>query len=740
MKRAGLLLCGLLGAACGASQLAPQFAPPATPTQEAVATNIARAELRQERPVAVGITTDPARLCAWDLSAGKLWELPIAAKSAPLVAGNAVVIQEEAGIVVRDLATGKPRVTLDVEGELVGADGVGDALIVTVAQRGGTASRGALVFVVGRDVRWTKALAQPVGVAALVQGQVVVPWGTQRLSVLTATDGSELARWAFENMVLGRVLVDQGRVFIGQHGLLRVAPDLLDHRYGPVTLSGPEKRALPGQPALLRDGYASVPTPTSAEHKVRVEWRPAAADQPGVDDDLLVFGFYRTVFGLAAQKDEVRWVRRFEHDVVGTFKQAGGVFVADASGRVRFLDASGATRFMRELETPLQMVTLRPGALLRADDASAKALPDAPLEALEGSLHDQLLAIAQLDDDRLAPIRALAVDHLVRTGAPRLTQELIELCRGTRTPVGTVQDVGRRAACDALAKRETGANEVLEALRARGSWLEDTQRPPVGALAQAAARMGLKQAGPLLVSHLENPQTATADLVQIFLALEALQYRPAVPQLERFLRLHHAEPAGSDLAPALQGALLALGALHGTKVRATVAEISSDELTLAPVRQTAKEVLVALDAPPPPVKAPEPKAEPKARTVVKDVVVEEVILTDPRPYALARADAEKAFRPLNAGLQQCLAADPAQPRSARISMIVSAEGKVQGFLATPTTLQTCAEPILRNAQFPATRLGRQHLVHTVQADLLGASGAPKSAAKTKASPSRPAPK
>jgi hypothetical protein len=213
-----------------------------------------------------------------------------------------------------------------------------------------------------------------------------------------------------------------------------------------------------------------------------------------------------------------------------------------------------------------------------------------------------------------------------------------------------------------------------------------------------------------------------------------------VPQLERFLRLHHAEPSGSDLAPALQGALLALGALHGTKVRATVAEISSDELTLAPLRQTAKEVLVALDAPPPPVKAPEPKADPKARSVVKDVVVEEVILTDPRPYALARADAEKAFRPLNAGLQQCLAADPTQPRSARISMIVSAEGKVQGFLATPTTLQTCAEPILRNAQFPATRLGRQHLVHTVQADLLTAKVAAKSAAKVKTSPSGSAPK
>jgi hypothetical protein len=149
------------------------------------------------------------------------------------------------------------------------------------------------------------------------------------------------------------------------------------------------------------------------------------------------------------------------------------------------------------------------------------------------------------------------------------------------------------------------------------------------------------------------------------------------------------------------------------------------------VRQTAKEVLVALDAPP--VKVPELKPDPKAKAkpVVKDVVVEEVILTDPRPYALDRVTAEKAFRPLNAGLQRCLAADASQPKSARISMIVSSQGKVEGFLATPTTVQSCVEPILRNAQFPATRLGRQHLVHTVQTDRAEPPATAKAKAKAK---------
>jgi hypothetical protein len=730
MRRSALLGCLLLVAAgCGASQLEAHFAPPATPTQATVASNIAHAERRTERPVVVGITADPPRLCAWDLTAGKLWELPIGAKSAPLVAGDALVMQEGTGIVVRDLASGEVRTELDLEGELVGADGVGDALIISVAHRGGT-PRGSLVFVAGKDVRWSTTLAQPVGVPALVHNQVVVPWATQRLSVLSAADGSELSRWDFQNLVLGRALVDDGSLYIGQHGLLRVAADLPDHRYGPVALSAPDKRQLPGQPPLLRDGYASVTNPSSAEHKLRMEWRPAASEQPGVQDELALFAFYRLVFGLTARKDEVRWVRRFDHDIVGASKQAGGAFIADAGGSVRFLDVNGATRFVQELGVPLQVATLRPGTFLRPDDASAKALAGAALEGPQESLHDQLLAAARLDDARLAPARALAVEHLVRTGAPSITQELIDLCRSAQA---SATDVGGRVACDELGRRETGATEVLQALRARASWLDDTERPPVGALAQAAARMGLKEAGPLLISHLENPQTSTADLAQIFLALQALQYKPAVPQLERFLRLHHAEPAGSDLAPALQGALLALGALHGTKVRGTVAEVSSDAFTLGPVRQTAKEVLVALDAPAPP-KAPETKSATKSAPVVKDVVVEEVILTDPRPYALDRVDAEKAFRPLNAGLQQCLAADPGQPKTARISMIISAEGKVQGFLATPTTLQSCVEPILRNAQFPTTRLGRQHLVHTVDADARALPAGGKTNAKAASRP------
>lgn len=740
MTRAGWLLAGLLGlSACGASQLDARFTPKPELSETQVAESIARAPLRSERAVAVGLSQDPVRLCAWDLRAGTLlWERPVDAKSAPLVAGDAVVLHEGDSFVVRDLGTGELRASVrDGGGALVGADAEQERVVITTAHPDEDA-RGQITFVEGTSVRWRKALPQPVGAPALVNGRVVAPWGTQRLSVF-AQDGSEVARWHFHNMVLGQAQVAGEGVYIGQHGLLRVNPELPDHRDGPVNLVAPRKRSLPGQPGLLRDGYAPVPPPDGADHKLRLAWQP---DEAVVQDDLVVFHFYRMVFGFAAGEDAVRWVRHFEHDVVGSHKQRGGVFVADASGLVRFIDTQGATRFKRALGRPMRVVTLRPGGFLSEGDPAASTLESAS-ELPTGSLHDQLLELTQLDDARLAPGKALAVQYLARTDAPSVTRELIALCR----PAQENRDPMQLAACDELSKREVGGVDVLETLRERASWLEGVPRPPVAALAQAAARMNLKQAGPLLLSHAEDPHTPAPALEQVFLALSALQYRPAIPQLERFVRMHHAEPAGSELTPALQAALLALGALQGEKARSTVDYIAKDEFALPPVRKTAQEVLVALDAPPAP-KA-EAKAEAKQAKKGKEVVtIEEAVLTtitEPRPYALDAPAVEKAFRPLRAGLLRCLEADPAKPKSMRMSMIVAGSGNVEGFLVTPTSLQGCAEPILRNARFPATRLGRQHLVHTLQAggaqaEAAHAPAAPQEAAAAQAPKGTTAPK
>ena len=48
-----------------------------------------------------------------------------------------------------------------------------------------------------------------------VKHQVLVPWAMQRLSVLSAADGSELARWSFRNLMVGQAAVEHGHVYVG---------------------------------------------------------------------------------------------------------------------------------------------------------------------------------------------------------------------------------------------------------------------------------------------------------------------------------------------------------------------------------------------------------------------------------------------------------------------------------------------------------------------------------------------
>jgi len=98
------------------------------------------------------------------------------------------------------LTSGEVRVVIEDSGHLIGADGEGKALVITI---------GSTVWIrVPRwlsskaiAVRWKQRLNLPVGVPALVSGYVLVPWATQRLSVLSARDGRELARWDFQHAV-----------------------------------------------------------------------------------------------------------------------------------------------------------------------------------------------------------------------------------------------------------------------------------------------------------------------------------------------------------------------------------------------------------------------------------------------------------------------------------------------------------------------------------------------------------
>ncbi len=719
----------LLLAGCGAQSFRPQFKPAAAPTQTVVLADLVHPKPRDERPVVVGLTTDPMRLCAWDLSAGLLWERPVDAKSAPIIAADAVVMQEASGVVVRDLASGEVRAVVDETGSLVGADGLGHAVVVTLAYS--TASpRGAVAYVDGSSVRWKEPLNLPVGVPAISGPYVVVPWATQRLTVLAASDGHELARYHYNSTVISHASVDRGRLYVGQLGWLRLTESVLEHPEAKLVAYSPQKRELPGQPPLLRDGYMPITDPDNAYHRLQLSWR-IGHDEAGAttENDLLWLRFYRLLFALSASEDQIRWVRTFDHDLVGAAIQPGALFVVDSAGMLRLLDTGGATLFSRDLGRSLRVVDIRPGAWLPQSPAAGKQ----PTELPPATLREQLNAAAVLDDDRLGAGRAYAVERLATFSEPEVTANLIALCAARKIP----QPV-QSAACLHLGERSSGATEVVQALRQRASFLEDTAAPSVGPLAQAAAKMQLKQAGPLLISHAEDPSTPTRDLVAVFEALEHLGQRSAVASLERFVRLHHAEPQGSELAPALLAAMHALGALHARAQRATLEDVAADTLTPDAMRDQARAALALLDAP-----AVVPKPDAAANKADEDDEPDEE-QTDPRPYSLTAEVVRKALMPLRPELGKCVQqAQGAGVRSGRVSLVVDAHGSVEGIFVAPATLQACVEPVVRNAKFPATRLGRQRITHVfhgpsaTKASLRAAAPGKKKAPRAGAAAARP---
>lgn len=691
-RLATFALC-LATAGCAQTSFRPTFKSPERPKPEQIAQQLASVPARQESSVVVAVASEPTRLIAWDLRHGSLWQLETNAQSAPIVAGNYVVTQEGDEVVVRDLATGAARVTLDDDdGRLVSADGEGDAAVISLAHAAAQTGEaiGTLVYVAQGTKRWTQELKLAVGTPALTRGYVLVPWATHRLSVLDAQDGTELARWYFNAAVLGHARVDRGRVYVGQHGLLRVHPDLLEAKVETVTPIAPALRTLPAQPPLLPDGYAIATAPDNAQHRVSLELRVGQDD--AIEGDLFFARYYKMVFGLAAKEDRVRFVSVLDSDAVGAQVVAGGLMVVESDGAVRWIDGEGRQSALAQLPSNLIAATVRAGSFAPAMPATAPAAVP--------SLEAQLLAAATLDDARLAMGRQYAVEQLARSETAEVTGQLVALCSDDKSPESV-----RRSACNHLGERDNGGDAVLAVLRDG-----ERARTHIGALAKAAGHLQLRAAAPLLVPHVLNPGTAPLELAQLIEALARLEHGPAAPAIDRFLRLHHAEPEGSELAPALQAAARALAQLHARAFRATLESVRGDALTAEAVRKSASDALIELDAPPvkvaargqveqkPPAAPPAPAAPPP----------------DTRPRYLSAELIEQALKPVAQKLQKCVR-DAGNAAQARVAMTVGGSGEVERVFVTPPDAQSCLEPLIRAQRFPATQQGRQNVAHVVRA-------------------------
>ncbi|MDH5674706.1 MAG: PQQ-binding-like beta-propeller repeat protein [Myxococcales bacterium] len=701
------LALGLLGSAaltgCGGAPAAFSTRYPDN-AHDDIAVLLRRLEAAGNRPagtVAVGITAEPKKVYAVDMTSGRvLWESPAAATSEPIIAGEAVVFDTASGLVGLDLKSGAPRFTASLEvGKLQGAGGDGPLVAFTDTKGGGTLARSELVLVRGASVAWRREMDAQIGVPTVIGNTVLVPWASQYLSALDAVSGTEIARIRVGDGVIGHALPEGDGVYIGSnHGVAPITASVGSGQIRSGGFFGLPPKDLPGRPQLLRDVYgeAGVQTAESARHRIRLAWQPvqAGAGKVGAQDNTVYLVFYRFVLALDPADYALRWIHVHGTDIVGATGQAGGVAIADAKGGLATLGAaSGKVVWQADTGKASTVVHLpRGGGHVEAGQ------PPSSDELREG-----LLAAAQDADTRLVPARLWAVDELSKTKDATATLGLIGLCDDTSTAAPV-----KAQACASLKGREIGADHLLTALGRHAGHLEGTKPPPVAALAKAAASLNEKRAVPLLVTHLADAQTPSRELRGLVESLAKLGDPSAIEPLTRFLQLYHADPIDEHLVGALEVIPGALVDLEATTSIEALRAVASDQLGSEPVRAKAEEALKILEA----KKALAEKAAADAAAgkggdaaaAAEQAAAKKPDPIDkPRPTHLSTEMINSALLPVRKELRACLTKGPKPHFQARVVLVIE-DGKVLMVSVVPKELQACVEPLARAQTFPKTRV------------------------------------
>ena len=308
--RTTTLLCALFAlaslAACSGTPLAfsTKYADNDQGDIERLLQRVQNAPPRSPTTIAIGVTAAPVQLYAYDLVGQRvLWNTPVAATSAPMLAGDSVIFQTASSVVSVSLRTGEKQVEISRGNKVLrGADGEGALSVFVMSEGMGTYAKSEAVLLRRGSIDWTRPIEGMVGVPSVAGTVVLVPWSNQYVTAVDVESGREVARIRVRDGVLAHAFRDREQTYVGsQHGFARLTASIGSGKVvGPGFFSLPEEN-LPGRPRLLRDVYAesAPPAPDSAQHRIALVWepRPLDADRVGLEDDTVYLVFYRFVFG-----------------------------------------------------------------------------------------------------------------------------------------------------------------------------------------------------------------------------------------------------------------------------------------------------------------------------------------------------------------------------------------------------------------------------------------------------------
>lgn len=645
------------------------------------------------RPVVLGVGGSPSSLWAYDLEAQRLlWNEPTELDAQPYLAGAYVVAQEGPDAVVRRLSDGHVTTRIpDRELALVGAAGEGElgALVLSTTSSG-SGAHSSLFILRGGGTAARYDVEQALGRPAVHAGLVFVPWGHQNLSVIDPASGEEIARVRDTEHVMGTALVSGPDVYAGSTELVRFGPEIVT---GNATWFVPPAVERAARVPMFSDAYSMPPAARSASHQVRMALTPIRdGDATGLLEDTLIQIFYRVVFGLEARGPGGRWATVLEHDVVGVAHDPTGVVLVDEAGRiVVLLPADGRVGLVLETGIATTYATVWPGNWAPSLTPAGEATP----------LHDELVALAEDNDSRLVPARAFALRLLADLPEEDVTGHVLALCDNATLPAAL-----HTAACASLAARENGIEHVITALGRHAAFLDGITAPPVGALARAALVMHDARAVPLLLAQLRDPATPAADLVAVFESLAGFHDASAVEPIAAFLRLYHAEPAESDLAPALVAAAFAYTELAGETAGELLVALRDDTSSAPELVAAATEAAE--------VAAGETPVEEEVVEAGTETEVELVGVPEEVPAHMTAGMVAEALLDERHALEQCLITPTRVFGQARVVLVIEPSGELSMVSVSPVELTDCIEPRVRSVSYPATSArSRQRVTYEI---------------------------
>jgi outer membrane protein assembly factor BamB len=531
------------------------------------------------KPMAFLVTSGkPRKVLAWDLGAGKaIWTVPANVTSRIAVGRDFIVAREDQDkIVGRNLSDGQVRWThqLPARSTFLGVAADGGRAFYTIQDDSGADRTWFLVAVEGGKEIWRAQAPGSLGAPAARGGLVYMPFLTQWLSILDASNGELLARLRQSDEQVTWVRTTSGGVYYGSKGVIA-----LDQKSVAGTKQGTSYTTAKVPDAFAKNGwwpdaFNPVQQGYSAFDRLRLLWWRDGSG--GFSNDLVIAFSYRFFFAFDAASGELRWAHQHTRsDLVAVEDVGSEIVYASASGEIGAIDArTGAP--LGEVKAGVALI----GGMFDAEGYAPKDSGTPPETTAA------LVAIIANKDTRFTGIKQYAVSALGLTPGEGASQALLGVILDDGTPPTLAQRAG-----DALIARKdpTTLPAILKALKVHADYLTGQSPRALSVLVRAAGSLGDPSAVPALTAHLTDPATPAVAIKDIADALVACKGKDALEELGSFLLLHRADTLVDAIA--MRGVIDALIALGGAHQRQLVSWVAADPRTSGEVVDAARAAL-----------------------------------------------------------------------------------------------------------------------------------------------------